>query len=71
MSKEVILKDKKVVVIREPKVRDIAALDDVTGEVTKEVHLIANLGELDVEYVMNLDLKDYEKLQEPIQGFLL
>ena len=70
MSKEVILKDKKVVVIREPKVRDMVALDDLLGDSVREVNLIANLGELDVEYVMNLDLKDYKKLQAVVQGFL-
>ena len=68
--KKIILKDKTEVTIREPKVRDIVALDDVIGESAKEVNLIANLAQLDVEYVMNLSLIDYKKLQVPIQSFL-
>lgn len=69
--KKIILKDKTVVQLREPKVRDLVALDDVIGEANKEVTLIANLGQLDLEYVMNLSLTDFKKLQEPAQAFLV
>ena len=69
--KKIILKDKTEVSMREPKVRDIVALDDVIGEANKEVHLIANVCQLDLEYVLDLGFDDFKKLQEPVQSFLV
>lgn len=57
--------------LRRPKVRDML-IADKTGvtDGTKEVTMFANLCEVDVEVIHELDLIDYHKVQETYQGFL-
>ena len=67
---ETIKLSNKDVTMREPKVRDMVALDDVSGETQKEVMLIVSLAQLPEEEVLDMGVKDYRKLQKVAQGFL-
>lgn len=67
---QVTLSDGKKISIREPKVRDMVMLDDVVGEKQKEIELISTLSQLTEEEVLDMNLKDYGKLQTAVQGFL-
>jgi len=67
--KKITLSNKEVS-MREPKVRDMVALDDISGEAHKEVMLIVNLAQLPEDEVMDMGVKDYRKLQKVAQGFL-
>ncbi len=69
MSK-IVLSNKKEVTLREPKVRDMLALEPVIGEQLKEVTLISNLSGLSVEEIEEITIKDYKKLSEKLQSFL-
>lgn len=60
----------KNVTIRKPKVRDLVLLDSVDGEVQKEILLISTLSQLPEDEILDMDLPDYGKLQEKVQGFL-
>lgn len=58
--------------LRRPKVRDRLAVERMgTNDAEKEVALIANLADIPREAVEDLDLADYAKIQEVLQGFLL
>ena len=58
--------------LRRPKVRDRLAVERLgTNDAEKEVALIANLADLPKDAVEELDLADYAKIQEALQGFLL
>lgn len=58
--------------IRRPKVRDRLAVERIKKtDAEKEIALIANLTEVTVEVIEELDLADYNKVQEALQGFLL
>jgi len=67
---EVTLSDGKKVTMREPKVRDMVMLDDVVGEKQKEIELISNLSQLTDDEILDMNLKDYGKLQGVVQSFL-
>jgi len=57
--------------IRRPKVRDMMVADaTATTDGAKEVAMFANLCEVDEKVIHELDLADYQKLQETYQGFL-
>lgn len=60
----------QTVSMREPKVRDVVALDNVEGESKKEINLISSLTQLTQDELMDLNLKDYGLLQQAAQGFL-
>jgi hypothetical protein len=57
--------------LRRPKVRDllIASKKDVS-ESEREVNLIANLAEVPMEAIKDLDMRDYLKIQEVLKDFL-
>jgi len=58
--------------LRRPKVRDRLAVERLgTNDADKEVALIANLADIPKDSVEELDLADYAKIQEALQGFLL
>lgn len=58
--------------LRRPKVRDRLAVErSGNNDAEKEVALIANLAGIPKEAVEELDLADYAKIQEALQGFLL
>ncbi len=58
--------------IRRPKVRDRLAVERMgQSDAEKEVALISNLADLPKSAIEELDLADYGKVQEVLQGFLL
>jgi len=58
--------------LRRLKVRDRLAVERLgTNDAEKEVALIANLADIPKDAVEELDLADYAKIQEALQGFLL
>jgi hypothetical protein len=57
--------------MRRPKVRDQLSVEkDKASDAEREVRLFANLTEQEPETIMDLDMKDYGKLQEAYKGFL-
>ena len=62
--------DDKNITIREPVVRDMMAMDEVTGEKQQEVSLLANLTGLTQDEICSLTLKKYQKLQGVLKSFL-
>jgi hypothetical protein len=57
--------------LRRPKVRDLLiASKKEASESEREVNLIANLAEIPVEAVKDLDMRDYLKIQAVLNGFL-
>ena len=58
--------------LRPPKVRDLLIVNKSNSdESTREVNLIANLAEVSVEAIQELDLRDYMKIQNWLKDFLL
>ena len=70
MKKEIKFDDETIVYMREPRVKDMLAIQHIEGEQTKEVQLIGNLTGLVFEKIENLNLKDYGKLSKVLQSFL-
>ncbi len=60
----------KVLTMRKPKVRDMLAVDNIPGQAKREVALMANLCEVTTADIEDLDMDDYEQLQETYQSFL-
>lgn len=60
----------QTVSMREPKVRDVVALDNVEGEAKKEITLISSITQMTQDELMDLSLQDYGLLQQAAQGFL-
>ncbi len=60
----------QTVTLREPKVRDMLALDPIEGEAKKEITLLCSLTQLTEEELVDLSMKDYGKLQKQMQSFL-
>lgn len=59
------------IVLRAPKVRDLLiANKSNSDESIREVNLIANLAEISVEAIQELDLRDYMKIQNWLKDFL-
>ena len=57
--------------MRRPKVRDMLVADKHDGnQGSKEVLMFANLCEVDSSVIEDLDLADYQRMQECYQGFL-
>lgn len=57
--------------LRRPKVRDRLAVERLKKtDAEKEITMIANLAEVTVEVIEELDLADYGKIQEVLQNFL-
>lgn len=57
--------------LRPPKVRDLLIANKTNAdESTREVNLIANLAEISVEAIQELDLRDYMKIQNWLKDFL-
>ncbi|MEW6490370.1 MAG: phage tail assembly protein [Thermodesulfobacteriota bacterium] len=57
--------------VRRPKVRDRLAVEKGGGsDAEKEHRLLANLAEVTPKTLEELDLADYLRLQEVLQGFL-
>ncbi len=56
--------------LRRPKVKDQLAAQSGGSEMEREIHLFANLTEQTPETIQDLDLKDYQSLQEAFTSFL-
>jgi len=57
--------------MRRPKVRDMLSSDKLGGsDAEKEIRIFANLSEVSPSVVEELDMVDYQSLQETYQGFL-
>ena len=56
--------------LRRPKVRDQLAAQSGGSEMEREIRLFDNLTEQTPETIQDLDLKDYQALQEVFTGFL-
>lgn len=60
----------QTVKIRPPKVRDMRAVAHCQSDEERELALIGNLAGLTPDELDELELKEYKKLQEGLQGFL-
>lgn len=67
---KVILNDKREINVREPRVKDILAMDKIEGEAGKEVYLASILTEIPQDELMNFSFSDYLIIQESIKSFL-
>lgn len=74
LSEKITIDGKEIteIKIRRPKVRDRLAVERMgQSDAEKEVALISNLADLPKSAIEELDLADYGKVQEVLQGFLL
>lgn len=67
--KKIQLTDKEVT-MREPKVSDLMMLDNIEGDMAKEVALIVNLCELSQSEVEEMAFPEYKKLKKEVTAFL-
>ncbi len=59
------------IALRRPKVRDMLAVEKLEGsDGARELRLLANLAELPPETLEELDVADYQALQQVYAGFL-
>lgn len=59
----------KSITMREPKVRDMLAVKDISNDVDREMALISNLTELSSDELSDLSWSKYQELQEAFKGF--
>lgn len=60
----------QTVSMREPKVRDMMAVDSIEGEAKKEISLISSLTQLTEDELLDMGMKDYSLIQKQVQSFL-
>lgn len=70
MNSPIKLTNGQTVNIREPKVRDMMAIDNIQGNAKRELALVSALTELPEEELLDFTMQDYGKLQAVVQGFL-
>lgn len=68
--KDIILKDKTVIKMRKPKLRDIKAINDIEDPLLKESTLISNISGIAPDKLDDMDFDDYALLSEEINNFL-
>ncbi len=57
--------------LREPKVRDLIAISRKNlSDLERDIHLLANLGEIPTEAIENLEIADYLHIQNWLRDFL-
>ena len=60
-----------VLKLRRPLVRDMLAAEKMAGsEAEKEIQMLANLCEVELDIIQALDMADYLRVQERCQDFL-
>lgn len=64
------LSDGKEIEMREPKVKDMKIVSNIDDEFEKELALIVNLTGMTPDEVDNLSMKDFNKVDEVLKGFL-
>ena len=63
-------KEKPTVVIREPKVKDMRVVDQISGsDLEKEMVMICRLTGINEEDLDTLSVNEYKRLQEAYAGF--
>lgn len=63
--------DIRVLAMRRPKVGDRLAVEKMDGDDSeKEIRFIANLCEIAPQDIEQLDMADYQKIQDTLAGFL-
>ena len=61
----------KALTLRRPKVKDMLSVDKASDSAAqKEIHLFANLCEVPMQNLLELDMRDYGQLQAAYQDFL-
>ncbi len=60
----------QTITIREPKVRDMRAVGNITNEVDREIKLLSSLSQMTEEELDDLSMKDYGLIQKELQVFL-
>ena len=60
----------KEIKLRRPKVRDLMVMDEVDGSLEKSVRMIAQLSDLPVSVIEDLDAADFSKAAEVVEAFL-
>lgn len=70
MAKKIELSTGVTVEMREPKVKDMRLVRDISNEEDKAVKLIANLTMMVESDIDELSMKDYKKLQDAFESFL-
>ena len=56
--------------MRRPKVKDVTAIGKIKDREQAEKQLFANLCEIPPDAIENMDLADYQKLQDVYESFL-
>ena len=64
------LSDGKEIEMREPKVKDMKIVSNIGDEFEKELALIVNLTEMTPAELDDLSMKDFNKVDEVLKGFL-
>lgn len=67
--KKIDLGNGKTVEMREPMVRDMLAVKNITNDIDREMALIGNLTELSIDELAELPWAKYQELQEAFKGF--
>ncbi len=67
---EIKLADGTIVLMREPKVRDMRLVADGKNEQEIEINLISNLTELTQDEIDDMSLKDYGLIAKEVNAFL-
>jgi len=68
--KKIKLSNGTEVTMREPKVKDMRAVNSIADEFEREVAMLVNLCEMSEDELNDLSAKDFKKLDEALQGFL-
>lgn len=68
-GKQVTLSCGRVIQVREPRVRDLMAVDDIKSEQQKEINMLSSLTQLTGDELMNMRIPDYKRLQDAVQDF--
>ena len=68
-GKQVTLSCGRVIQVREPRVRDLMAVDDIKSEQQKEIKMLSSLTQLTGDELMEMRIPDYKRLQEAVQDF--
>ena len=64
------LSDGKEIEMREPKVKDMKIVSNIGDEFEKELALIVNLTGITPDELDDLSMKDFNKVDEVLKGFL-
>ena len=68
-GKQVTLSCGRVIQVREPRVRDLMAVDDIQSEQQKAINMLSSLTQLTEDELMDMRIPDYKRLQDAVQDF--